>query len=241
MKRLLILAYGFISYISFLIGFCFLFLLLMNIGIHNMQSDNSVSGFTPWLINIGLILLFSFSHSLPARLRFKKFYPLSPAIERNTYIFVSGAVLILLTLYWQPLQGKLWQLPASHGIAIILNMIGLLGWIICITSTFMISHSDLFGLRQSWLQWKNTSYTDLPFQIKGLYKLTRHPMMTGFLIAFWFTPNMTSGRLLFNIGMTIYIFWGIHLEEKDLRKTLNKDYHKYLQNVPKIIPKLFKK
>ncbi|MEQ4624304.1 MULTISPECIES: NnrU family protein [Providencia] len=241
MKRLLILIYSFISYISFLIGFSFLFLLLTNIGIHNMQSDNSVSDISPWLINIALLLLFAFSHSLPARLTFKQSYPLSPAIERNSYVFFSGLVLIFLALYWQPLPGSLWQLPANNSIAIVLNLIGGLGWLICISSTFMVSHSDLYGLRQAWLQWKKQIYTHIPFQMKGFYKLTRHPMMTGFLIAFWFTPDMTSGRLLFNIGMTLYIFWGIYLEENDLRKTLGQDYHNYIQNVPKILPKLFKK
>lgn len=240
MKRLLILIYSVVSYLLFLIGIGFLFLLLTNIGIHNMMSNDSISGIMPWLINIGLMILFALSHSIPARLKFKQRYPCSPAIERNTYVFVSGVVLILLAIYWQPLPGKLWQLPSHSMGAILLNIIGGLGWIICIASTFMVSHTDLYGLRQSWLQWKNKAYTHIPFQMRGFYKLTRHPMMTGFLIAFWFTPDMTSGRLLFNIGMTIYIFWGIYLEEIDLKETLGKEYHEYLKKVPKIIPQLSK-
>lgn len=241
MKRIFLLGYGFFSYISFLVGACCLFLLLNNIAIYNMNCNENVSGITPWITNVALLLLFFLSHSLPARLNFKQFISFSPVIERNTYVLISGLVLICLSLFWQPLPGKLWQLPSHSIVAILLNSIGYLGWIIFIVSTFAISHSDLFGLRHTWLQWNNKVYTDIPFKNSGLYQLVRHPMMTGFLLAFWFTSDMTSGRLLFNIGMTIYIFYGIYLEETDLKKTLGEDYHQYLKNVPKVIPKLSKK
>ena len=237
MKKTIILLYGYISYLLGMAGLALLIALMNGWGLTSMVRPQETSTYLPWLINLVLLLSFGVIHSLMAQKWLKDKLNLSPAIERSTYVLITGIQLILLVLFWQPLPSALWQLQTGSLAAGTLTIISLFGWLFMLVSTCLISHSDLFGLRQSWLQWRNQQYTPLPFQIRGLYKFIRHPQMTGMLIAFWFTPDMTSSRLLFNISMTLYILIGIYFEERSLIKELGTDYQRYCQQVAMLIPK----
>lgn len=241
MKRVIILLFSFISYLIGIIGLIVLIMLLNGWKIHSMVMSTEKSNGTAWLINISLLLFFVITHSVMAQTGFKTRLVFFRAIERSLYVSITGLQLILLTLFWQPLSGELWQLSTDNPAAWILTALSLFGWFLMISSTYIISHSDLFGLRQAWLQWKKIPYTSLPFQQRGMYKLVRHPQMTGMIIAFWFTPDMTTSRLLFNVSMTLYILIGIHIEEKKLIQELGSDYQHYRQKIPMLFPKIHKK
>ena len=238
MYRTAVLLYGVVGYFLGLVGFVLLILLLNGWGLRNMVAVREDTDVWPWLVNIVLLLLFGLVHSVMAHERFKARLALSPALERSSYVLIAGASLALLALVWQPLPGVLWRLPPDSVAAWGLNGISALGWLVVFASTCMISHTDLFGLRQSWLQWRERQYTDLPFHVRGFYRLTRHPMMTGMLLAFWFTPEMTAGRLLFNSGMTLYILVGVYFEERSLLKALGADYQRYCRHVPMLLPRM---
>jgi protein-S-isoprenylcysteine O-methyltransferase Ste14 len=112
-----------------------------------------------------------------------------------------------------------------------------IGWLIVLLSTFMINHFELFGLKQIFDNLKNKRTENPHFQTNLFYKVVRHPIMLGFLIAFWATPTMTVGHLVFSITTSLYIFIAVKfLEEKDLRKTLGKEYEMYQKEVPMLVP-----
>ena len=118
------------------------------------------------------------------------------------------------------------------------GLIGLFftGWLIVLYSTFLIDHFDLFGLRQVSLYLQGCEYTPPAFMERSLYKLIRHPIMAGWLIAFWATPTMTQGHLLFSIVTATYILIGTMLEERDLVQSLGEDYQHYRHRTPAILP-----
>ncbi|CNE37376.1 hypothetical protein QVN42_13105 [Yersinia nurmii] len=239
MKRFIILVYGISCYIIGMLSFVFIISLLFGWKFTAMAVPSEHFTLQHISINIGLLLLFSVQHSFMAHKTYKTRANISPAVERSTYVLSSGILLILISFCWQPLPGKIWMLDDSSPLALLLLILESLGWLLTVISTFLISHTDLFGLRQSWMQWQRKSYTQLPFKLNFFYSLCRHPMMSGLLLAFWATPNMTSSRLLFASGMTVYILIGIYFEEKGLQQELGKPYREYCQSTPKLIPKNF--
>jgi protein-S-isoprenylcysteine O-methyltransferase Ste14 len=155
-------------------------------------------------------------------------------IERSTYVLFGSLALILLYIFWQPLPDILWSL--SGGAATTLLAVSFLGWAIVLVSTFLINHFHLFGLTQTYENLTNKRRTELRFSTPFFYKVVRHPIYLGFLIAFWAAPVMTVGHLLFSIGMTVYIFIGIWHEERDLSKVYGARYEQYKRTTSKLIP-----
>jgi protein-S-isoprenylcysteine O-methyltransferase Ste14 len=242
MKKLFILIYGIINYnlgsLALVALIAFLFNLipanpLIN-GIDNGETGNSALALS---VNIGLIALFGLQHSIMARPAFKQWLTrhIPPAAERSTYMLATAVVTFTLILCWQPITTTVWQADSNTAYFTLLS-VGLLGWALVFYSTFQINHFDLFGLRQVWLYFSDREYTQLPFQINGLYKYIRHPIMTGALIGIWFTPVMTLGHLVFALGMSAYILIGVYHEEKDLVKAFGKQYRAYIQHTAKFIP-----
>jgi protein-S-isoprenylcysteine O-methyltransferase Ste14 len=188
------------------------------------------------LVDLALLGLFAVQHSLMARPFFKRwltrFIP-KPA-ERSTYVLVSSLAMILLFWQWRPLGGMVWEIQSPVGVAAAYGLFGL-GFLIVLVTTFLINHFDLFGLRQVWLYLRGIEYTRLAFVTPGPYKMIRHPLYLGWMLAFWATPTMTVTHLLFAVMTTVYMLVAIRFEEKDLMDEL-PEYRVYRNQVPMLVP-----
>ena len=187
-------------------------------------------------IDLGLLALFAAQHTVMARPWFKRWLTRvvpGPA-ERATFVLGASLTLALLFWAWRPFGGVVWTL--SGAAAAVLVAVQLAGWAVAVSSTFMISHFDLFGLRQAWLHIRGTGYTPPAFTERGLYRRIRHPLMAGFVIVFWAAPVMTAGHLLFAAAATGYVLAGIWFEERDLLRSLGPAYAAYRARVPALVP-----
>ena len=148
------------------------------------------------------------------------------AVERSTYVLLSSLVLFLLFWQWRTMPAVVWDVDLLPARLVLWPLFGL-GWAIMFASTFMINHLDLFGLRQVYLAWREKPYDDIEFRSVLLYRLIRHPLLLGFIIAFWAIPTMTAGHLLFAAMSTAYILVAVRLEERDLVVMLGDQYRAY--------------
>ncbi|QOZ70412.1 methanethiol S-methyltransferase [Bradyrhizobium arachidis] len=191
------------------------------------------------VVNLLLMSLFAIQHSVMARPAFKrwlvKFLP--AACQRSTYVLLSSLILLLLFWQWRPIPAPVWQ--ASGVAAWLLTGVHWLGWLIVFASSYMIDHFDLFGLRQAFSALKGSEISGQTFKTPLLYKIVRHPLMLGFLLAFWATPAMTAGHLLFAIANTVYILVALQFEERDLIAEFGETYQQYRRRVPMLVPRLF--
>ena len=188
-------------------------------------------------IDLLLLLLFAVQHTVMARPWFKRRWTriVPEPAERASFVLAASLVLALLFWLWRPVGGTVWSLPGPGAGA--LWAVYAAGWAVAISSTFLISHSDLFGLRQAWLHARRVRYSPPPFTERGLYGRIRHPLMAGFVVIFWSAPAMTAGHLLFAAAATGYILAGIAFEEHDLIQSLGGTYAAYRARVPALIPR----
>ena len=218
MSRVLVSLYGVLSYIIFFLSFLYAIGFVGNLLVPKTIDSGDVTAIVPSLIiNVVLLALFAIPHSVMARPAFKQWFTryIPVAIERSTYVLVSSLLLFLLYWLWQPITGVIWNIESAVGSMILMGIFWV-GWLIVLLSTFMTNHFDLFGLRQVYINFKGQEYSHLEFRMIGLYKLCRHPLMLGFIVAFWATPTMTTGHLLFSVATTAYIFIALQFEERDL-------------------------
>lgn len=238
MCKLLISFYGIVSYIVFFLSFLYAIGFVGNIIVpKTIDSGEPGPIAASIVINMLLLALFAIQHSVMARPGFKQWFTkfIPAVIERSTYVLLSSLILFLLFFLWQPMPGVIWNVESSIGSKILIGTFWF-GWVFVLLSTFMINHFDLFGLRQVYINFKGQEYSHLEFRIVGLYKLCRHPIMLGFIIAFWATPMMTVGHLLFAATTTIYIFIALQFEEHDLIELFGDVYKNYQNKVPMVFP-----
>jgi len=241
MVRLFAIVYGSVAYLA---GFTTLFYAIGFLGgfpVPKTIDSGVVSGTsTSIIINLVVLTIFALQHSIMARPAFKKWWTqfIPEHLERSTFVLFTAIVLTLLYWQWRPMTDVVWHIDNNIG-ALLMNCLFWAGWIILFSSTFMVSHADLFGLRQVYLKFKDQEYHHLEFKISGLYKLVRHPIMTGIIIAFWSTPHMTTGHLLFAVVVTAYILVALQFEEHDLMIFFGDKYADYKQKVSMLFPLKF--
>ncbi len=249
MGRSAVLVYGLVSYGVFFLTFLYLIAFLGDFpvprtvdAVSRDWSATAVSGTAAAVVvDLLLLALFAVHHSVMARPGFKRWLTrfLPPAAERSTYVLVSSLALIVLYLFWQPLPGTVWSVESVIGQGILWAAFAG-GWVLVLVSTFLIDHFELFGLRQVWCHFRDHAFERPKFQTPGLYRIVRHPLMLGFLVAFWAIPQMSAGHLLFAAAMTGYIFLGLILEERELARAFGEPYRDYQRRVPMVVPGLFR-
>jgi protein-S-isoprenylcysteine O-methyltransferase Ste14 len=185
-----------------------------------------------------LLGLFAVQHSVMARPAFKRWWTriIPASCERSTYVLISSLILLLVFWQWRPITAVIWHVEGWS--AVLLTSISWIGWLVTLASSYMIDHFDLFGLRQVLDALRGAAARLQPFQTPLLYRIVRHPLMLGFLLAFWATPHMTAGHLLFALVTTGYILLGVQLEERDLMAHFGKSYERYRSQVPMLMPRL---
>lgn len=239
MFRAFALVYGVVAYAFFFVTFVYAIGFVGNLVVPRTVDSggpSSVPG-AALLINSLLLGLFAVQHSVMARKGFKKVWTkiVPPPIERSTYVLLSTAILALLMWQWRPIPGTIWSVENVVGQTVFWALF-VLGWGLVFLATFLINHWDLFGIRQVWLYFQGKPYEPLKFQATSVYRYVRHPLLLGFLIAFWATPHMTTGHFLFSLATTAYILIGIYLEERDLVRAHGSTYQRYRDQVPMLIP-----
>jgi methanethiol S-methyltransferase len=239
MNRYLTVGYGALGYLMFLAAFGYATGFVGNIALpHSIDHGTGASAGRAVAVNVLLLGLFAAQHSVMARPAFKRWWTrfVPESIERSTYVVLASGALFVLYWQWRPMPAVIWDVtapPARMG----LWSLFWLGWATVLAATFMINHFELFGLRQVYLAWRGKRASDTGFRTTLLYRLVRHPLMLGFIVAFWATPTMTAGHLLFAIGTTAYILIAIQFEEHDLTAALGDQYRQYRCDVPMLIPR----
>lgn len=239
MSKVFSLPIAIVCYAAFFLSFTYLIGFVAGLDVLPAHVDKGLSAppIVAAAIDVALIALFSIQHSVMARPRFKASWTrlVPPPIERSVYCLATALCLVALFLFWHPIGGTVWSVE-NEAVRIAIWGVFLLGWTILFVATWLINHFELFGLHQAWRHARGQSAPEQTFRTPFLYKWVRHPIYTGFLLAFWATPDMSLGHLLFSIAMTIYIFIGIAHEERDLLAHFGQQYADYRSRVGAVIP-----
>lgn len=241
MARASYLLFGVIAYLIFFATFLYLIAFVGNLTQAPVTVDRGGAPGGPALavaVDLALIALFGLQHSVMARPRFKAAWTrIVPAVlERSMYVLFASAALMVLFVFWRPLAQTIWSVEAARAVYALWGVFAL-GWLIVLLSTFMLSHFELFGLLQVWQAARGIRPPEPIFRTPLLYKRVRHPLYSGFVLAFWATPVMTAGHLLLAIGMTAYILIAIRHEERDLVGAFGADYEAYRSRAGMLIPR----
>jgi len=238
LQRLLIFLYGLVAYAIFFATFCYAIGFVTGLMVPKHLDSGAVVPLSEALmVNLSLLALFAVQHSGMARRAFKAWLTrtVPPAMERSTYVLATSAVLILMFWQWRPIPAVVWEVPYP-ALAVAVQVISIAGIALVLVATFLINHFELFGLQQVFDNLLGRTASEARFKTPSLYRMVRHPIYLGFIIAFWAAPVMTVGHLLFAVMTTAYIFIGIFLEERDLVEQFGDDYRRYRERVAMIVP-----
>jgi protein-S-isoprenylcysteine O-methyltransferase Ste14 len=238
MGRLIALVYGLASYVVFFVTFLYAVGFVSGLVVPKTIDTGAVVPLAEALIvNVLLMSVFAIQHSVMARKPFKQWWTqfVPKSVERSTYVLFSSLALILLYWQWRPIPAVVWDIDNAP-IAMALTGLSLVGFLIVLTSSFLINHFELFGLHQVANNLTGATMPEPTFRTPLYYRFVRHPIYLGFIIAFWAAPTMTAGHLLFAAVTTAYIFVGILLEERDLIDLFGDEYRRYRDRVSMLVP-----
>ena len=240
--RALYLAFGVFAYAVFLATFLYLIAFVGDLP--GAPRTVSAGGepeplLAAILVNLGLIALFGLQHTVMARQGFKRAWTriVPEPVERSMYVLLASAVLWIMFHYWRPMSAEIWRVDNALGAGLLWALFAA-GWVIVLVSTFLISHFELFGLKQVWMHLRAQATVTPVLRQPFLYRFVRHPLYSGFFLAFWATPMMTLGHLLFAAGMSLYMLIAIRYEERDLVALFGEDYERYRREVGMLAPGL---
>jgi len=238
MGRIIALVYGVAAYALFLATFLYAIGFVSGFLVPKTIDSGADSSLTEALVvNLGLLAVFAIQHSVMARPQFKawwtRFVPKS--VERSTYVLLSNGALMLLFWQWRPISSVVWEIQ-NPNVSMALTALSLTGWLIVLTSTFLLNHFELFGLHQVATNLTGRSMPAAKFRTPAYYRVVRHPIYLGFVVAFWAAPTMTVGHLLFATTTTVYVILAIQLEERDLVELFGDDYRNYKERVSMLVP-----
>jgi protein-S-isoprenylcysteine O-methyltransferase Ste14 len=241
MNRYFAMAYGVISYALFLVVFVYAIGFVGGLTPRNVDNAIAAPTIPALAVDTALLTLFAVQHSVMARPAFKRWWThyVPRPVERSTYVFLASLVLALLLWQWRDIPAVVWEVNFQPARLAIWALFWL-GWAIVLASTFMINHFELFGLRQVFAVWRARPQAETGFRTTLFYRVVRHPLNLGFIVAFWAAPTMTAGRVLFAAMTTVWILVAMQLEERDLLAALGDRYAAYRERVPMLVPGLRK-
>jgi protein-S-isoprenylcysteine O-methyltransferase Ste14 len=240
MSRAATLLFAILAYAIFFATFLYLVVFVGDFSFAGQTVDvgPQAPAVTAAIIDVALIALFGLQHSVMARQGFKRWWTriVPPPIERSVYVLAASIALMILFLFWHPIDSIVWNVKNP----ILVNIIWLLfwaGWATVLLSTFLINHFELFGLQQAWFHLRGREADGPKFRQPLLYKWVRHPLYLGFFLAFWAAPEMTAGHLLLALGVSVYMLIAIRYEEHDLVNLFGKDYELYREQAGMLTPR----
>lgn len=238
MKRTVFFAYGVGCYLLFFVTYAYLACFVGNVFVpQTIDRGPATSVALAMVIDVALLLAFGIQHSVMARPAFKNWWTriVPHAIERSTYVLASCLVLIALMVLWRPIHVVIWNVDEPVGWWLC-TLLFVSGWLLVPLISLAINHFDLFGVRQVWLHFTHRPYTSLSFRTPPPYNIVRHPLYVGWALAFWATPTMTLGHLLFAVLLSVYMFAASRVEERDLVAHFGETYEDYRRRVPAFLP-----